>query len=129
MNQAFIRHFRCPASLVKLELLTDQVETKEGYFKFGPDIICYGQSPLASDRPESQLSDALASSQADGYTSRLPFNPTEVAENLRLERYENSVESSRWKDAVRATYYTLRPAFPVAFRRHLQRFWLRDWEK
>jgi hypothetical protein len=129
MNQAFIRHFRCPESLVKLEFLPDQVETKDGYFKFGPDIICYGQSPLASDRPDAPLSDALTSSHMDGDTCRLPFNPTEVAENLRFERYENKVESSRWKDAVRATYYTLRPAFPVAFRRHLQRFWLRDWEK
>ena len=130
MNQAFVDYFRCPESLVKLEPLWNQVSSmKEGYFKFGPDAICYGRSPLATDSLEAQLSDALASTQMDGKACRLPFSPTEVADNLRLERYEKKVDSSFWKNVIRKAYYALRPAFPVAFRRHLQRIWLRDWGK
>lgn len=52
-------------------------------------------------------------------------------EALRLETYiDNSVEQARQgliKRAVRSAYYHLRPAFPVAFRKHLQQIALKDW--
>lgn len=129
MNQAFIRYFRCPEKLVKLEPLSNEIQAKRGYFKFGPDITCYGQSAVSIEGLTAPLPDALNLSLIDGDVCRLPFNPSEVADNLRFERYENRIEFSRWKRAIRASYYALRPAFPVAFRRHLQRYWLKDWQK
>ena len=51
---------------------------------------------------------------------------------LRLERYvENKAQSNGGhgvKTAVREIYYALRPFFPVAFRKHLQRIALRGWD-
>lgn len=130
MNQAFVDYFRCPESFVNLAPLENQPPTmKEGYFKFGSDAICYGKSPLAAESLATPLSDALASAQIDGAVCRLPFNPTEVADNLRLERYQEKGDSSFAKKVIRGVYYALRPTFPVAFRRHLQRIWLRDWSK
>ena len=68
----------------------------------------------------------------------LEFELTEVSddalEHYLLEKYiDNSLhrQSSSFsiKSTVRAAYYRLRPLFPVAFRKHLQRFALRGWEK
>jgi hypothetical protein len=50
---------------------------------------------------------------------------------LRFERYaQNPVreQTSTVKAAVRNVYYMLRPLFPVAFRKHLQRLALRGWD-
>jgi hypothetical protein len=50
---------------------------------------------------------------------------------LRFERYVRAgakEESSSVKAAVRNVYYLLRPLFPVAFRKHLQRLALRGWD-
>jgi peptidoglycan/xylan/chitin deacetylase (PgdA/CDA1 family) len=50
---------------------------------------------------------------------------------LRFERYAQTAsreQSSSVKAAVRNVYYLLRPLFPVAFRKHLQRIALRGWD-
>jgi len=50
---------------------------------------------------------------------------------LRFERYvptESKGQGSKAKAAVRHLYYLLRPLFPVAFRKHLQRLALRGWD-
>jgi hypothetical protein len=51
---------------------------------------------------------------------------------LRHERYlDNSITESKQSEVkalVRKAYYLLRPALPVALRKHLQRAALRDWE-
>jgi hypothetical protein len=128
MNRAFVDYFRCPESFINFAPLENQTSTvKQGYFKFGPDAICYGRSPLAAESLAAQLTDAMASVQIDGNVCRLPFSPTEIADNLRLEYYEKKADKSLTNRAIRELYYALRPAFPVSFRRHLQRIWLRDW--
>ncbi|MGH9734151.1 MAG: hypothetical protein ACRD8A_06135 [Candidatus Acidiferrales bacterium] len=63
----------------------------------------------------------------------LPFDPDEVIDNLRLERYlpvmgSSGLESAR-KDIVRSAYYRVRPFLPVAIRKHLQRVALRGWDQ
>ncbi|HZJ38280.1 MAG TPA: hypothetical protein VFD18_03845, partial [Chthoniobacterales bacterium] len=67
----------------------------------------------------------------DGSIS-LPFDPNEAIENLRLEKYAAAVNSEiahefDHKSFSRQVYYALRPLFPVAFRRILQRMALKDW--
>lgn len=50
---------------------------------------------------------------------------------LRLEQYvdntTSSIDPSARQSLVRQIYYWLRPLFPVAFRKYLQRIALRDW--
>jgi hypothetical protein len=65
----------------------------------------------------------------DGHACVLPFNPTEVADNLRLERYVATTRTPFWKAAVRKLYYALRPMLPVHLRRRMQRVWLRGWNR
>lgn len=127
MNQAFRDYFRCPDSLVSFELTGDHPISKDpSYFRFGPDLICYGRSSLAAQSdPSASLPEAQAYTRSEPSTCTLPFDPTEVAQNLRLERYVGRMAPPAWKRLIRATYYWLRPALPVSFRRHLQRAWLR----
>lgn len=104
-----------------------------GYFRFGPDTICYGR--LSSGQPgrsaTADLPDASQAIWTDGPPVRLPFDAHEVIENLRWERYVDSSASGRpaLPEAVRQVYYLMRPLLPVAFRRHLQRVHLRGWEQ
>src|SRR5208282_724742 len=90
MNSALVDHYRCPESFAGFKL-TDHLSDDTGYFRFGQNTICYGQSAAgfrASDA-DSVLYDALEDVTADGSTVCLPFNPTDVIDNLRLERYAN----------------------------------------
>jgi hypothetical protein len=131
MNQAFRDYYRCPDSFVDFKLADGQNNnTRPGYFEFGPGLICYGRSTL--DGPENvtdPLPDALSQVRIEGSSCFLPFNPTDIADNLRYERYVGRVKRQRWKSLIRQIYYALRPALPVSVRRHLQRAWLKGWDQ
>ncbi|WP_213806319.1 hypothetical protein [Granulicella sp. dw_53] len=103
----------------------DLIQSQPGYFKFGPDLICYGRSALSTgQKATDSLPDAFGEVQRIGAVWILPFDPTEVADNLRYERYVVKGDEVAWKKLIRKLYYALRPVLPVAFRRHLQRVWL-----
>ena len=131
MNQAFIDYYRCPEHFADFKSTGGQwSEAGSGYFRLGADLICYGTTV---DQARSSVTDALSdvSSQVriDGSACALPFDPTEVANNFRYEHYVNAVQRPGWKKPIRDAYYYVRPALPVSFRRHLQRTWLRGWNK
>ena len=130
MNQAFLDYFRCPERFVNFRLTEESPNgALPGYFGFGPDLICYGVSRTKMNGTTSgSLPDVLGQVRIDKSVCVLPFDPTEVANNLRYERYVNRASASRWKDLIRKVYYSIRPALPVAVRRHFQRHWLRGWE-
>jgi hypothetical protein len=60
----------------------------------------------------------------------LPFDPTQIVDNLRYERYVDSAGPRRWLERawLQHTYYRLRPLLPVALRKHFQQHYLRDWQ-
>src|SRR5262249_52332155 len=60
----------------------------------------------------------------------LPFSVQQVVDNLRYERYVSRSGWQAWvqNSWVRDLYYQLRPAFPVWFRKYVQRLYFRDWE-
>jgi hypothetical protein len=131
MNRALIDHYRCPDSLAAFKL-TDQLSDDAGYFRFGHNTICYGQSSSGFRETgiDSVLYDALKDVTADGSIVRLPFDPTDVIDNLRLERYakrHNHGALNRWKRSLRDAYYFLRPLMHVKVRRHVQRVHLNGW--
>ena len=43
MNQAIIDYYRCPDDMVDFRLAGDVAEDP-GYFRFGPETVCYGAS-------------------------------------------------------------------------------------
>lgn len=126
--------FRCDLSVINFEMLGEE-SGEPGYFRFGPDAICYGRvsAGFAADEVRAELSDLAPEVAVEDGVCRIPFNPAEVLDNLRRERYRMDAPGGNGDPArnslVRKAYYTVRPLLPVAIRRHLQRLSLRGWER
>jgi hypothetical protein len=122
VNRTVVDHYRCPESFAGFKL-TSRLSDDTGYFRFGKDAICYGQSAsgFRANRPDPTLYDVLEDVTTDGSTVCVPFNPSDVIDNLRLERYaghDSYGALNRWKRSLRNAYYLLRPLMPVRVRRH-----------
>jgi hypothetical protein len=131
MNKALIDRYRCPWSFVKFDLI-GRLSNESGYFRFGRDTICYGHSAsgFRASRVDGVLYDALRDVTTDGSNALVPFDPTEVIDNLRLERYASHYRHgalNRWKRSLRNAYYLLRLLMHVSLRRHVQRAHLNGW--
>ena len=96
MEQALIDRYRCPESLVKFDL-SGSLSKEAGYFRFGRDTICYGRSATGfrASRADGVLYDALKDVTTNGSNAVLSFDPTEIIDNLRLERYANGDNQRR----------------------------------
>jgi len=127
-------HFRCPEGFVDLTISEDR-SASSGYFRFGSNAICYGQvssaAPSATVTPA--LHDALQNVSTDGSSVHLPFDPVQIVNNLRHERYFSDRALGRTANKsnglIRRLYYIIRPFLTVALRKHLQRLYLGDWEQ
>jgi len=131
MNKPLIDRYRCPEGFVNFDL-TGCLSNESGYFRFGQDAICYGQSAsgFRETRPDGVLYDVLKDVSASASNVLLPFNPTDVVDNLRLERYAEHFHYralDRWKRSLRDAYYFLRPLMHVNVRRRVQRAHLNGW--
>ena len=126
MNQAFRAHFRCPDSAANFRL-SGSLGEGSGFFRFGEGVDCYGQScvnsPSASYR--IHLEDVSSAIRLDEHQIILPFDPDQITDNLRCEAYTGQMRAEHThfggNAVIRAIYYLGRPAFPVHFRRILQR--------
>jgi len=133
-NEALIDYFRCPEVYASFALRGD-ICPGEGYFRFGPDLTCFGQSSLGyyADTPAKATCDLMYHIRTEGQTCYIPFNPSAVVRNLREERYvrpaSNNGPRAKRPKLVRQAYYALRPHLGVSARKYLQRFRLRGWEK
>lgn len=130
VDRGFADYFCCPESFGKF--VVDEAisrEAHEGFFNFGPDLICYGKAIETAEEPDGPLPDLLAAVRLDGQSCVLPFDPTNVAESMRRERYIQRQGTSIAKNVVRQCYYFLRPLLPVKIRRPLQARWLRGWQE
>lgn len=133
MKTAVADKYRCPDDWCDLRL-NGQLSDEAGYFQFGQSTICYGQttSGFRAAQPGSSLYDVLNDVTADGSSVFLPFNPADVIDNLRLERYAKRFTPSAlnpWMQSLRDAYYLLRPLMPVSIRKHVQRARLNGWRE
>src|SRR5438094_37539 len=134
MNQGIVDYYRCLENLARFELI-GSLSKHPGYFRFGPDTVCYGQSSsgFRNKQPIGSLYDALGDVTTDGGTVRLPFDPDEIIENLRHEYYRKNEDGGdnglRESLLVKSLYYWLRPCLPIPIRRQVQRSYLSDWQK
>jgi hypothetical protein len=133
-NQVLLDYYKCPEEFGKLEL-NGQLSEEEGFFQFGAGTLCYGRCQavrVASD-PGGLLFDARDAVEIKQGVARLPFDLTEIVDNLRTERYTAVADvsnSSRIFNAVKHDiYYSLRPWMPVSVRRYLQRAYLKGWNR
>jgi hypothetical protein len=127
MNSALASHFRCPDQFVKLEL-AGELSGVAGYFQFGPNTICFGRSTRGGTAAQwrEALPDVMRDVRIKEDRVLLPFDVSDVAANLRLERYCSNIGNG---DATNRIYYLLRPFLGVFVRKHLQSIRLRGWKK
>jgi len=133
MMQRFLDHTKCPSFYVE-PITCSQPSGREGFFRVG-ELLLYGRTngDVTSRDCAGNLS-AVDSSISRSGSIVLPFDPSEIMDNLRLEKYVGAINGEMKnladiKSAWRSVYYALRPLFPVPIRRILQRFALRDWAK
>jgi hypothetical protein len=131
MNQAFLEYFRCPDNSAHFALEDRRFHgQRPGYFNFGPGLTVYGRSVVPPcDSPTGDLTDIAAHVRMDGHTCVIPFDPDEVASNLRHELYVSRTQAPVWKRVTRKIYYGLRPLLPTSLRCHLQRASLKGWDR
>ncbi|MGH9327556.1 MAG: hypothetical protein ACRD2B_12855 [Terriglobia bacterium] len=130
MRETFLDFYRCPAAFASFAL-APEVSTGPGYFHFGPEIVCFGNcaSGHSSHFPKNGLYDSFRDVTADAGGIRLPFDLTQVIDNLRLERYTATSNHHSIERMIREGYYFVRPVLGVATRKHLQKLFLRGWEE
>jgi hypothetical protein len=131
-NRVLADYYRCPESCLRF-LATRESGRHPGYFRLGPDTICYGRlvPGNTAGTPVGELYDALADVGVEGQGIELPFDAEEVVENLRRERYTARFrqEGRVLNEISRKAYYVIRPLLGVSVRRHLQKMHLRGWDK
>jgi hypothetical protein len=134
IGNVLVDYYRCPEALVPLRIQTSAADS-EGFFRFGESVVCYGRSTCGTRAAyvNGNLVDAKSRVTIDGGIPVLPFNPDEVVENLRRERYVSALGSDDlMSSAVRVgrfLYYGLRPALPFTARSYIKRAYLAGWEK
>jgi hypothetical protein len=124
-------HFRCCEGDLATLTCPKTLTGAPGYFNFGPEVICYGScsSGIPALNVQAALHDASRYARIEQSTVTLTFDPAQVVNNLRFERYlaqtsdrDPSLPTNRF---IRNLYYKLRPALPVSARKHLQRLYFR----
>ena len=129
MIDCLIRYYRCPERYLQLAR-REALPATSSYFQFGPGTTCYGSycGPQPAQVATGHLHDALRDVVIDDGTTYLPFDPSQVVDNLCREVYAGDWRQGS-SSALAAMYYFLRPALSVGVRRRLQRFHLRGWDK
>jgi hypothetical protein len=124
LAQTLIDHYRCPESFFNFEL-NGPLSEDEGFFRFGQSI-CYGRSTCGyrNSRAQRRLYDTIASVSIHDSYAALPFNPTEIIDNLRRELYTEWHRSERW---AKSAYYVLRPWLPSKIRTLIKKIRLLGW--
>jgi hypothetical protein len=134
MNRVLLDYFRCPDDFADIDV-NGSLSSEQGFFRFGHDTICFGQCSGASPSQDltHNLPDVAQSVNFDGDRVRLPFDFSQVIDNLRYEHYyvnsRPTLEKITGGSVSRKIYYLLRPMLPVSVRKHLQRLRLRGWDK
>jgi hypothetical protein len=127
VDQLLEDHFRCPVTITanrQPNSVSDCAAVADC-----AEVASSNPSELASRDFRSRLHAILSHKDS----LQFPFDPSEVVESLRMERYtadlcadQRSALSSR---AVGKPYYSVRPMVGISVRRHIQRLALRNWRE
>src|SRR5271169_2927488 len=112
LNRALLERYKCPESLAEF-VVNGNLSSDAGFFRFGANTVCYGQSTAGTRAPEPAqgLYDTQPDLKVSASQVAMPFDPTEVIENLRLERYavDHNLNGTQplSRKAMRFAYYAL----------------------
>jgi len=129
LTRLLIERYQCPKSFLNLTL-TGELSAHAGFFRFGPGIACYGRSAAGFRMPQVNpiLYDVAQDVLVQDSEVCIPFHPTEIIENLLMERYAGAKDS--WiRATVKEAYYVARPTLPRLVRKQIQRFQLKGWRR
>jgi hypothetical protein len=123
------QRYRCPDKFLNYRA-SECLSSDAGYFQIGSGTTCYGRTlgGLHRSQPDSVLCDTLPFVSFDGTQVVLPFDPDEIIDNLRLERY-SGVQLSAGGSALKSVYYWFRPFMGRSMRKYAQKFRAGDWRK
>jgi hypothetical protein len=134
MTSILSDYYRVPAQGLG-RVRTPQLSGENGFFQFGPEVTCFGQSEsgVSPNFEDARLYDASKNIHLTSGEVHLTFDPSQVVENLHRERYmkQIGIKDGRMVDLpiVRKTYYAVRELLPVSIRKHLQKVYLGGWSK
>lgn len=129
MESDLSTYFKCPEETVRFVCDGPRSEAR-GYFRFGANATLFGRvaDELMPGRTAADGCDATASVGVREGVIHLPFDVSEVADNFYRESY-----AEEWRNGAVSVlskpYYFIRPLLPVAVRRHLQKMYLRGWDR
>ena len=128
-GQVVLDRYRCPEDFLRF-CLNGKLSSDCGFFQFGANAICYGRSCDGVRQPwaGSSLYDTLEGTKIEDGSVELLFDPNEIIDNLRLERYR--LRGLAWyTNILKRGYYRLRPLTNLPLRKKIQKFWARNWRK
>jgi hypothetical protein len=105
LSRGVSEYYRCPENFFDC-FLAEKLVSGKGYFRFGPKAICYGESRSGRCDPQAAgcLYDTLSDVSIDGEKLCLPFDPSEIINNLRLERYRTGGVGSDFQRVLKRLY-------------------------
>jgi hypothetical protein len=135
VNSRVLRDF-FGVSLATLDIREQETaKAPEGFFCYGPDTICYGQSSTGTS-PDVGLAGRYNASNAVRVTNSatfLPFDFSAVIDNLRRERYVEHLyrgtEGLIRDPRLRRGYYAIRDRLTEGIRRRIQKAYFKHWQK
>ncbi len=129
MKDGLVQYFRCPDRYVRFAP-KGSLSASSGYFQFGAEAVCYGSycGHQAVASTAMTLHDALCDVVIKDQTVYLPFDPSQVARNLRCEMYTDEWSGST-VSALAKLYYFIRPMLSAGVRRQIQKLHFTGWDK
>src|SRR5688500_3844175 len=132
-DTAFLDYFRCPVEFAAIGTLPG-LSKADGFFKFR-ETIAFGR--FAGGTPAAYATEPLADVSCAATVANgrplLPFSLSDVATNLRRERYRqngyNFLQKTTSGSAAQRLYYLLRPLLGIGVRKHLQKVRLSGWDR
>lgn len=135
MIQTLLDYYRIPEDFLGgISLTSSSTSGDIGFFQSGANNICYGRcaagvSAHVAGSGEFQASKGI---RRNGKIIELPFDFTEVVENLRLERYgqkrASGMSAIAESEFARRAYYLIREGLPVLLRHQLQKAYFHGWK-
>jgi len=123
LSEAVRGRYRCPDEFLDFRLV-GELSGDASYFEFGPDLVAYGRatSLAVHNATGAALYGASHCAAVEYKQVILPFNPDEVIDNLRLERYANGQWGARER-FLKSLYYRLRPFTNLTIRKYLKQLY------
>src|SRR6266436_2092585 len=96
MSNIFSEYYRTPLVSPAVDPGAGR-ENGAGFFRFGADVVCYGEcsSGVAADVQASADFDASKAMVIANSEIHLPFDISKIIDNLRRERYVKQLDSGR----------------------------------